>query len=143
MTEGRPAGGGFSMEKITSSRSTLIVLVGALLALIGSFLPWATVSVEGFGSESASGMDGDGVITLIVALAAAAIAVFMKGRGRMIGIIVAAGIIILVSIIDIADVNRAAGEIGDIPGVDTSVGFGLWLVLVGGVVALVGAFVKD
>ncbi len=136
-------GGGFSMERVTSSRSTMIVLIGALVVVIGSFLAWASVSVEGFGSESVGGMDGDGTITLIVGLAAAAFALFLKGRARMIGVIVAGAIIVLVSIIDIVDVGRAAGELGGLPGVDVSVGFGLWLVLIGGIAAVVGAFIKD
>jgi hypothetical protein len=87
-------------------------------------------------------MDGDGVITLIVGIAAAAMALLMSGRGRTIGVAIAAGIIVLVAIIDIADVNRAIGDIG-VPGIDASVGIGLWLVLIGGVVALVGAFIRD
>ena len=119
----------------------MIVLGGALVVVIGSFLAWATVSAGGI-SVSASGMDGDGVITLVVGLAAAAMALFLKDRGRNIGVAIAGGIIVLVAIIDIADVNRALGEFPG-GGVEASVGIGLWLVLLGGITVLVGPFIRD
>jgi len=89
---------GFSMESITGSKSTLVVLIGAAIALLGSFMNWVTVSGGGI-SVSAGGMSdgGDGVITLIVAIGTAAAAIFLKG---------------------------------------------LWMVLVGGIVAAAGAFLK-
>ena len=35
------------MEKITGSRSNMVVVIGSVLALIGSFLAWGTVSAAG------------------------------------------------------------------------------------------------
>ena len=129
----------FDLNAVRSSRSTLIVVGGSLVAIIGSFLAWA--SVEGI---SVSGTDGgDGTLTLILGLITAALAVFLLGRGRsrQIGVAIAAALIILIAVINIADVNSVASDFGGIA--DVSVGFGLWLVLIGGIVALAGAFVKD
>jgi len=75
---------GFSMESITGSKSTLVVLIGAAIALLGSFMNWVTVSGGGI-SVSAGGMSdgGDGVITLIVAIGTAAAAIFLKDKARI------------------------------------------------------------
>ena len=129
--------GGFSSKSITGSRSTIVALVSALVVIVGSFMTWVTVS-QGSLSISAGGMDegGDGVITLVVAIAAGAAAVFLKGRARMISVVVGGAVVLLVAIIDIFDI---LGE--DL--VDASVGIGLWLVLLGGAALTAAAFVKN
>lgn len=48
-----------------------IVLIGSVLTVVGAFLPWATFDTFA-GSASVSGMDGDGVLTLIGGLVAGA-----------------------------------------------------------------------
>ena len=90
-------------------------LIGGGLVILGSFLPWATVT-SAFGSVSKSGTDGDGQITLIAGCLAA-----------------------LVAVMDIIDVSRTAGEV-ESAYLDASVGIGLWVVLAGAVVAVVGAW---
>ncbi|MDX1691345.1 MAG: hypothetical protein R3290_10015 [Acidimicrobiia bacterium] len=133
------------MEKITGSRSTIVVLVGALITVLGSFLTWASVSAAGVSvSVSGTGEGGDGLLTLILALATGAVAIFLSGRpgrARMISIVIGAALIVLIAVINIADVNSVAGDLGG--GVDVSIGIGLWLVLLGGIVAAVGAFLPD
>jgi len=130
---------GFSMESITGSKSTLMVLIGAAIALLGSFLNWVTVSGGGI-SVSAGGMSegGDGVITLIVAIGTAAAAIFLKDKARMIAVAIGGGIIALVGIVNVLDINSTGSELG----LSTSIGIGLWMVLVGGIVAAAGAFLK-
>jgi len=129
--------GGFSMEKITGSKSTMVVLVGSVIALFGSFMTW--VSISGFGS--AGGMDegGDGVITLIVAIGTGAAAVFLKDKARMIAIVVGGAIIAAVGVINVLDINDTSNTLG----VDISIGIGLWMVLAGGIIAVVGAFIRE
>ena len=129
--------GGFSMERITGSKSTMVVLIGSVIALLGSFLTW--VSIDGFGS--AGGMDegGDGVITLIVAIGTAAAAIFLKDKARKLSIIVGGAIIFAVGVINVFDINDTSSQLG----VDISIGIGLWMVLAGGIIAAVGAFIKE
>ena len=131
---------GFSMESITGSKSTLVVLIGAAIALLGSFMTWVTVSGGGI-SVSAGGMSegGDGVITLIIAIGTAAAAIFLKDKARMIGVAIGGGIIALVGIVNVLDINSTGSELG----LSTSIGIGLWMVLVGGIVAAAGAFLKE
>ena len=132
------------MESVTGSKSTMVVLAGAAIALLGSFLNWATVSYEGL-SESAGGMSdgGDGVIALVVALATAACAIFLKGKARMIAVVIGGGIIAIVGIANLLDISSVGNEFEALGvDVDVSAGIGLWMVLVGGIVAAAGAFLK-
>lgn len=131
------SGGGFSMDRITGSRSNLIVLVACAVAFIGSFLPWASVI-----GISVSGTDGgDGTLTLILALATAAAAVFLKDRARMISVLVGAALVVIIAVVNIADINSISSDFGD--ALSPSIGIGLWMVLAGGIAAAVGVFVKD
>lgn len=114
-----------------------IVAGAALLVLLGSLLPWATVDT-GFGSISVRGTEGDGVLTLLLALAggAAAVAVVMARKPMAaIGGIVAGGLALLIGAYDFIDLARVSGGGGL---VEASVGFGLWLVLLGSL-AMTGA----
>ena len=131
------------MDKITGSRSNLVVVIGCVVALIGSFLAWGTVSAGGL-SVSVSGTDGgDGTLTLLLAVATAVAAILLMGRGRarQISIIVGAALILLIAIINIVDISSLGSDFGD--AVDVSIGLGLWLVLLGGLAAAVGAFLPE
>lgn len=133
------SGGGFSMERVTGSKSNMIVVIASALVVIGAFLTWATVS--GFGqSESATGLDEDGTITLIIGIATIGAALFLKGRNRMIAVLIGGALVTLIAVIDVVDVMTAAD---DFEGLEASVGIGLWLTLLGGIGILAGAFVKD
>ena len=127
------------MESITGSKSTMAAVIASVIALLGSFLTWVTVSA-GPVSQSAGGMSegGDGVITLVVAIATAAFAVFLKDKARMIAIVIGGVIIAGVAVINIFDIFSTADDFG----FDASVGIGLWMVLVGGVAAVAAAFIK-
>jgi len=127
---------GFSMKSITGSTSTIVALVGGVVALLGSFMTWA--SIEGFGSAGGMEEGGDGVITLIVAIATVAAAIFLKDKARMIAVVVGGAIIAIVGIINVLDINSTSNDTG----IPISVGIGLWMVLAGGIVAAAAAFIK-
>ena len=124
------AEGGFSIERITGSRSTMAVIAGAVVAMIGSFTTWAS-----FGGVSVGGMgEGrDGTISFVAAIAIGVIAVFLKGNARKWSVVAGAAIILFVAIANMLDIND----------VGLNIGFGLWLVLIGGIVAGAGAFIKN
>jgi DNA-directed RNA polymerase subunit RPC12/RpoP len=119
---------------------TLLIAAGAII--IGSFMAWATISVLGE-SVSNSGMDGDGAITLIIGVALALVAFWGLRTGVRRGIaifaLVAALLVVVVAVIDINDVQDFMPEISRSL-VEPSVGPGLWLVLVAGIVASVASF---
>ncbi len=115
-------------------------LVGAgLLALVGAVLPWAEAP---FGI-SKSGVEGDGALTLVAGLAVAAIAVvrLLRPGSRIwkwvsvVGGLLLCGFVLLVALVDIADVGRIVGESGGL----VRIGSGLYVTALAGGVGMAGA----
>lgn len=121
--------------------AAVIVLVGVVLAAVGSFLPWLNITTA-FGSASRNGMGGDGIIVLVVALVVGLIAVSRLGgagiaKGANVFPLVGALLIIAAAIYDHLEVNERIESVrGD--GVLASVGAGLWLLYLAGIVMAVG-----
>lgn len=125
--------------------AAIVLAAGALAVVVGSFLPWAVIE-SSFGDISIGGgdMDGDASLTVagVVAIAVlGGLAVFGRwARGAVTGLAISAlvvtGVVALIALVDIADVATSAD---DMPGLDVSVGVGLWVVLAGSLVAAAGA----
>jgi hypothetical protein len=159
-----------TMEQGTAGRSmpigAILAIVGGALLAIGSFLSWATVS--GAGTEvSASGMDGsDGVVTLVAGILALVCGLLAMRAGRRILAIVTIlaglagaglGIYDAVtakdSVLDAA-AEQVATQVGatveevrallddaiDAGQLSISISVGLYIVIGGGLLALVGGF---
>lgn len=112
---------------------SILILAGAGAVFVGAFLPWASV-----GPFSVSGTDGDGVLTLILALVAGVIGVFALRKssvGLAIGSLVAAGLSFAIAAYDIANIN----SVGDNDFFEASVGGGLYLTALGALAGIVGA----
>lgn len=120
----------------------LIILMG-LIIIVGSALPWATVQSV-LGSINKSGMDGDGKLTI----AAGGIAILggillVLNEGPLAGIIItglASGAALTISIIDLNNVLSKTSSLTS-QYVMGSVGTGIYIVLVGGVLSLLCAFI--
>ena len=127
-----------------SNRTALLVLItgiSALIALIGSFLPWAYA-----GEYSVRGTVGGGMFTLVLSAIALIMVFWATGRMGMnprvrtsMGIAFACMLLVaLIGIINVADVQQI-----DIPGaegiVDIGVSPGLWMVTILGVVGTLSA----
>lgn len=124
------SGGGWRWDA-----ASIMLVVGAAVVAVAAFLPWATVA----GFFTKNGIDGDGTITLVLAAAAAALGaggILKASKGMLIGSIVSASLIVVIAIIDMADVSSGPDVGFDI---DVTIGIGLYLTLLGGVVAAVGA----
>jgi len=111
-----------------NNQSALMITGGGAALAIGSFLAWGTVL-----GISISGIDGgDGWMTLAGG-AVVAVYGFLAYQGKSIlpkwlawaGIVVGLG----VALINFSDIQGTDG---------VSVGIGMWIMLVGGIVALVG-----
>lgn len=123
----------------------IVGLVGALLVFIGSMGPWAQARV--FTTEfSISGLEGDGVITLVLSLVAA---VFL-GLGNFLpslrGVFwpvlvasIAAGLCLVFGLYDAVNISSKLNSGTELAG--GSVGWGLVLVILGSVVATAGCVV--
>jgi hypothetical protein len=122
----------------------LLGLIGGTLALVGIFTPWATASYMGL-SESLSGWDcikGDGETYCYLAFAGALVALLgalsslAAPRAKALWTILAIG-----GILAIVGAAWAFSDIetGTMWGMSVSYGFGLYLTLVGGILALIGS----
>lgn len=119
------------MPETTQQTLPRLPLAAIGLVVIGAAGPWVTL-----GSFSKGGLEGDGVITLVLALVAAGVLLLAHFRGRRAPVVVVGicGLLALaIAIIDIADVQDA--------GFGASVGWGLWLTLVGAIALLAAAAV--
>lgn len=118
-----------------------LAIVGAVLIGIGSVLPWAKVESQ-FGDLSVAGTEGDGVITLIAAVVLA-IGGFMRIKSP--GSTFAKVLIVLSALVAGVTAAYDMSSISDIGGNEfatASVGIGLYVVLAGAVVGMLGAFGK-
>src|SRR3972149_460512 len=140
-----------------SPTAAIVGIVGAVLAIIGSFLVWAKVSADfgslGQGSVSVTvkGTEGDGKITLVLGillLIAGVVLALAKtrrlARGMAILAIVFGVLVVAIGAYDAANIKSksipsGAGipqELLDL--IKISIGPGLWVVILGGGVGLVG-----
>jgi hypothetical protein len=125
------------MEAI-DRRAPLILIVTGVALVIAATLPWATARA-GIFSISKAGTEGDGVYTLIGGLIIAALAGWILAREhrkgwRALAITVCGGLIAAVGIWDAADIQR---KLGDVEGVEISIGAGLWLTMIAGLAAAI------
>ena len=113
--------------KERSSAPTIAAVIGIGVTIIGSIGPWASL-----GFVSLSGLEGDGVITIIASLVAAAflgIAEVRKTQGGRAAAYLAAGCGLVatgVAIYDLVNLGSAAG-------------WGVWLTAAGGATLLVAS----
>lgn len=123
------------------TRSTWLLVVGTAAVAVGALLPWATVNA-GLVSVSKAGTDGDGVITLLLALVVGGLvlAKWKAGLSRagVIASLVLGAIVLAIATYDAIDVASTVEE-SELLEVRASVGIGLWLTLLGGIAMIAGA----
>ena len=152
-------------ERAGARTAGIVAIVGGALLAVASFLPWAEVSGQG-ASVTANGIDGsDGYITLGAGIFAVLVGVVMLMRGarRILAVLaILAGIVggglglydavtAKDSVLDAAAeelapsfgvsqdrVRSALDQAVDAGQIGVSVSFGLYLVIVGGIVVVVG-----
>lgn len=126
-------------DRVAAFNQTERIWAGVAFAacVIGSLGPWATMGVF-----SKAGTDGDGVITLILGIVGATVVLSNRGAHKVRVVVGAIGLLILaVGVFDIADVSSTSAELlGEEIG--PSVGWGLWLVALGGLAAAVCPFAR-
>jgi lysylphosphatidylglycerol synthetase-like protein (DUF2156 family) len=113
---------------------TIVALVGSIMVAVGSLLPWVEIRT-GLGGVTANGTEGDGVFTLIVGALMSVVAFLamenptgVKQRSIFTGGIVAA----LIAGFHVLQRGSVTILETTIPAI---VGIGVWIVLVGAVVA--------
>lgn len=116
----------------------LIGVIGGVVVVIGSFLPWANAHTV-FGTISVAGMEGDGKITALGGVLVAGLAAASATRSwlwlKLAGAVAALGLLVVAGY-EYASVS--SGLTSDEYAV-ASVGNGLYVVLAGAFAALVAA----
>ena len=120
-------------------KNRLFIIISAAIAILSSFLPWASLNAGAFGSYSWNGLRGDGWFVIIFAVVAIVLACLndVKSslpKGFAIGVIVAGALSTIVTLIDLFGVNKYAV---DFNGYGVSIGFGLILALIASIAIVV------
>jgi hypothetical protein len=110
-----------------------IALIACAAATIGSFMPWIAVQSI-FGTMDVAGTDGDGKVTLILGVIAGLLCYTAANKNRIALSAFTCGLGVFVSVYNLVRVNTKVNAV-DTEVATASIGFGLWLCLVGFVVA--------
>ena len=120
-------------------KNRLFIIISAAVAILSSFLPWASLNAGAFGSYSWNGLRGDGWFVIIFAVVAIVLACLndVKSslpKGFAIGVIVSGALSTVVTLIDVFGVNKYAANFN---GYGVSMGFGLILALIASIAIVV------
>jgi hypothetical protein len=123
-----------------------LTLLGSGLAAIGSILPWVIVVAPFVGSVSVTGVQGDGLFTLILGVLGVVLGVVRLVRPGIPAPVQRASlplglIIAIIGIVDLARFASTAGRLAGVPFATVSIGPGIPVLLVGAAVAMVGGIV--
>ena len=113
----------------------IFIIAASAVAILGSFLPWASASAGALGSMTVSGTQGDGWLIIFLAIVSIVLSCLKNYKKPMekpfaIGVIVIGAIQTIISIIDVININKYAVNFG---GFGISLGFGLILCLLAGI----------
>jgi hypothetical protein len=112
--------------------------------IVGSLLPWATLTAPFVGTVDITATEGDGMLTLISGLIVAVIGILGLTRGVGIFGLVSLLLVLLlaafVAFTDLGNVTEMAADFNDEDFGAASVGIGLWLVTVATIIVAVGWF---
>jgi hypothetical protein len=128
----------------TAPTDAYMLLAGAVLVIVGSFLPWAKVIAVFLGEVTVNGVDGgDGyfAIGLSVPLIVFALRKLSSGARVPTGWALTISVILVgFSVLELGDAsNKITKANSDAEGFGhVSIGAGLWVLLAGAVLALVG-----
>ena len=131
----------FSMSNALKSRSTLVAMAALVITVVGTIGTWASG-----GGESVTGVDADGLVSMLfillaVVAALAAMVLLDRERVRLLSVLLCGALIAALAAVIMVDIDRYSGDLGG--AADVSVGWGLWVVLIAGVITMLGAFLKD
>jgi hypothetical protein len=121
-----------------------IAATGSVIVIVGSALPWVTTKSFLFGELSVGGLERDGIFTLPLGIVVLILALATQGESSK-TLRAVSGLLSLVAgvigLIDLVDANRVlGGTSADFLGGSVSIGIGLYLVVVGAGVAIVGSW---
>jgi hypothetical protein len=107
--------------------SRVVVIIGVIAVVVGAVLPWASLA-----GLSYTGLDGDGLIAIALAAVALALAVVGDrllglGPGRAVAVLLLGVLTAAITVLNLRQWDEAV-----------DVGLGVYLTLVGGLIAALG-----
>lgn len=130
-----------SAPPVDQGPALVVVFVALGAVVIGAFLPWVRASA-GIFSVTRAGIDGDGVLTLVLAaIGGVLFAALRAQRQAAIAPLVTGTIALAIGAYDLADVTSKAHDLARTSFVSASAGAGLYLTVVGAAVAVVASIV--
>jgi hypothetical protein len=124
---------------MTNRQAAILVTVGGLLVAVGSLLPWITLT-SGFGSASVAGIEGDGILTLILGGVIALLGFLAYGGTgpRFVTFLLSVGALAFGG----WELVTLSGKLSSTDTARVAVGMGLYIVVGGAVVALIGSVMR-
>jgi hypothetical protein len=127
-------------------RYVWVVVGGVIAVIVGAFLPWVTASAAFVGTITRVGTDGDGKITLALALAAgivALVALRQRAAPQVWALAVVGVLAIVIAGIGIYDWNDIRQAVNDLSPeeqrlITASVGSGVYVTVAGAVAMFIG-----
>ncbi len=131
-----------TLARQASTQLGYVAAGAAVVAAVGSVLPWASAQ-SGLGSFSIAGTDGDGVLTLWLAVLVAVLAFPLATGFRRRRPLALLGALVLVAL-SAYDLVNMSNRLIDASSESTraSVGYGLWILVAGAVVAVLALAVS-
>ena len=132
--------------KVSEPVTGWATLACGLLGVVGSVTPWASVHFLGF-NRTINGTDGDGKLSVVCAGVVAVMGLLIALRvGHLWTSIVGLVFAVFTALIGFADVGSINGNYGplkdaQVPDGAVSTAYGIWLVVVGGVLGIVASIV--
>lgn len=127
------------------NKNRLFILISSAAAILGSLLPWATVSAGFFGSMSVSGTQGDGTFIIILAVVAIVLACLKDYKTELpknfaTAVFVIGAVQSVIMLLNLINIGRMFGSQGaelKAYGVAVHIGIGFFLVLLAAVATAV------
>lgn len=127
------------------NKNRLFILISSAAAILGSLLPWATVSAGIFGSMSVRGTEGDGTFIIILAIVAIVLSCLKDYKTELpknfaTAVFVIGAVQSVIMLLNLINMGRMLGSQGSelkAYGVSVHIGFGFILVLLAAVATAV------
>jgi hypothetical protein len=117
--------------------NVVILAVSAVIVCLGAFMPWVKLGII-----SASGTDGDGVITLLLAVVAGGLILIGAGRKSSTwlsgALLLVAGGVVAIAVYDMANIQHEISTSDNIFAAHATIGEGLYATFLGGLGLLLG-----
>ncbi|HEX2755263.1 MAG TPA: hypothetical protein VHM48_07360 [Candidatus Limnocylindrales bacterium] len=144
-----PAGPAFNLTAadFKFTRASIVMVAAGIITVVGYFLPWASVSGKVLGQNLGSSVAGSDFLVALLGIAMiAGGAVFAYHPPQFKIAWIAVGIIAIIALVvmlryfgDYNNAKSALGGLGGLAGISVDLGLGFLIVVVGAIVAIVGA----